>query len=322
MHIRYAFSMCAIACLLSASSAASADDAMTDTARELFAKGFKAAEQHRWDQCRAALLAAFAIRPHPQVAGNLAACELKLGLHRDAAEHIAYFLRELKPDAPREKRMYAEAGMREAQAKIEAVQVTVNVNGAEVRLDGKVVGRSPLLDPVFVMPGPHTFDAIADGFPIASASIDAKAAGMRDLALVLKRAEPPPPPVVVVPPEARPVWPAVVTGALAVGGLAVGAGLTVAANGKGTDVGMLGTQVGGRSACFAKAPGCDALRDAAASRDMLSSVGLWSFVAGGAFALTAAGLGMWAGMAPTKAAVHVVPLVGAGQAGVGMVGSW
>src|SRR5277367_3234909 len=115
MRTRHVFSCYILAGVLAASGRASADDAMTDTARELFMKGAKAAEQQKWDQCRAAMLAAFAIKPHPQVAGNLAGCELKLKLYRDAAEHLAYFLRELKPDAPAERRVNGEAALREAQ---------------------------------------------------------------------------------------------------------------------------------------------------------------------------------------------------------------
>jgi hypothetical protein len=177
MRTRSILSWCILAGVLAASGRASADDAMADTARELFMKGARAAEQQKWDQCRAALLAALAVKPHPQVAGNLGGCELKLKLYRDAAEHLAYSLRELKPDAPPERRVNGEAALREAQAKVEAIRLSVNVSGAEVRVDGRVVGRAPFLDPVFVEPGAHTIEALQDGFPAVRVTVEAKAGG-------------------------------------------------------------------------------------------------------------------------------------------------
>ena len=64
-------------------------DAVRDTAKELFDKGVQAADAGKWEACRAALLAAWDIRPTYQVAGNLGECEAKLGRTLEAAEHLA-----------------------------------------------------------------------------------------------------------------------------------------------------------------------------------------------------------------------------------------
>jgi hypothetical protein len=198
---------------------------MTDTARDLFLKGAKAAEQQKWDQCRAALLAALAIKPHPQIAGNLAGCELKLKLYRDAAEHLTYSLREMKPDSPHEWRANSETALREARAKVEAVRLSVNVAGAEVRVDGRVVGRAPLVDPLFVDPGSHTIEAVQEGFPAARATVEATAGGERAVALELRKSEPPPPPLPPPHHERRSVVPGAVLGGVAGVALVTGIGL-------------------------------------------------------------------------------------------------
>src|SRR5262249_11215431 len=104
-------------------AAPSKDDALSDTARELFIKGAKASEQQKWDQCRAALLAAWGIKKQWQIAGNLAACELELGMFRDAAEHVAYFLREMPATAGADRRSAGESVQRAALAKIAAVTI-------------------------------------------------------------------------------------------------------------------------------------------------------------------------------------------------------
>ena len=332
MRTRYALPFCIVvaSALAITNGQAFADDAMADTARELYLKAAKAAEQQKWDQCRAALLAALAIKQHPQVAGSLGGCEVKLRLYRDAAEHLAYSLREMKTAAPAERRTNTEAVLREAQEKIQTVRLSVNVRGADVRVDGRSVGTAPLPDPIFLDPGPHTIEAVQEGFQVAHATVEGKAGNMLELELALKRNEPttPPAPLPSPPPPLAPTprpltWLLVTSGVLAAGGLAAGAGLTVAANGKGSDVATLGAQVGGPSACLTATSSCTTLHNAASSRDELSSAALWSFVGSGAFALTTVGLGVWTMAAPkANAPVQIVPTIGAALSGVEVRGSW
>jgi hypothetical protein len=333
MRTRYVFSCGILVAALAAGGPASAEDAMTDTAKDLFLKGARAAEQQKWDQCRAALLAALAIKPHPQIAGNLAGCELKLKLYRDAAEHLTYFLRELKPDAPAERRANGEAALREARAKVESIRLAVNVAGAEVRVDGRVVGRAPLVDPLFVDPGSHTIEALQEGFPAARATVEATPGGDRALALELKKSEPPPPPP---PPPVKESWrPGVAVlvtgGVLAAGGLAMGIGLTIAANAKRADADRLAAMLppGGPVCTGVPAPSvattCTALKDAAASRDALSKGAVAGYVIGGAFALATGGLGLWAakpqkGERTQTGSVRILPFAGAGGGGLVVMG--
>src|SRR6266516_2674032 len=56
-------------------------------------------EKHKYEQARLSLVAAWALHRHWQIAALLGACELKLGKHRDAAEHFAIALRTVGPDA-------------------------------------------------------------------------------------------------------------------------------------------------------------------------------------------------------------------------------
>src|SRR4051812_35204786 len=56
--------------------------------------GVKAAEQGDTARAYTLLVKAWSLKRHFQVAANLGLTELDLGKHRDAAEHLAYFLRE------------------------------------------------------------------------------------------------------------------------------------------------------------------------------------------------------------------------------------
>src|SRR5262249_48962685 len=144
----------------------------------------------------------------------------------------------LKPDAPPERRVNGEAALREAQARIETIRLSVNVPGAEVRVDGRAVGKAPLLDPVFVDPGPHTVEALLEGVPTARATGQAKAGGARELVLELKKDEveakppgdtstSPPRALTSVVPERRSVVPGAVLGGAAGAALIVGVALVV-----------------------------------------------------------------------------------------------
>src|SRR5271156_6038694 len=91
--------------------------AMTEKARQLFADGVKAYQQSRWADAHAAFLAAWALSKHYSIAGNLADCELKLGLHRDAAEHFARYVREMAKDAGSTPQERKDGDARFAQAR-------------------------------------------------------------------------------------------------------------------------------------------------------------------------------------------------------------
>lgn len=313
-----------------AKPASAQSEARTDQARELHVKGAALYEQGQFEKAEAAFLAAWALKQHYQIAANLGACEMKLGRFRDAAEHLAFFLREQPPTGNQDERRRTQTLFDEARAKIGTLTIEVDVAGAEVLIDDVVIGRTPLAGPVFVEPGGRRIVARLSGRADMTRTLLVEA-GMEKkvgLSLALVVAPVVVPPVVVVP-EKRPLWPVVVSGVLAAGGLAVGAGLTVAANGRGSAADALGSKLGGPSTC-SQAPGdmtCKTVKDDLRSRDALSKAALAGFVAGGAFTFATAGLGIWAGAGPkgdnnTKQMVRIGPVVGAGEGGVVVVGRW
>lgn len=300
-------------------------DALTKKARQLYAEGVKSYQQAKWEDARASFLAAWALAKHYTIAGNLADCEMRLGLYRDAAEHLAYYVREVVKDdtSTADERKDGQRHYEEARGKVASLSVRVNVPAAQLYVDDKLIGKSPLIDPVFLDTGSHVLEARSEGYPSVKAVVDAKPGMVRDIALELKRADGVPP---VLPPSAgvSPVW-VVVSGALAAGGLGAGIGLTAAANGKSTDAKTLRSQVGSGSACFAQpmSPMCTTLQNAADSKNTLSNLAMASFIAGGTFAIAAAGLGIWHEVSPkTTATVRVAPIVSASQGGILVVGSW
>lgn len=144
------------------------DDVATQMARERFQEGVKFYDQKQYEKARAAFLQAYALKKHPAVLLNLAQSELRSKHQAEAAKHFAQYLREAPgSDAERGE---AQKGLTAAKAAVGEMNVTVDVEGAEVFVDGTSEGRSPLPGAVYLTPGSHTLEAKKDG-NVATATV-------------------------------------------------------------------------------------------------------------------------------------------------------
>jgi hypothetical protein len=143
-----------------------------DSARaaRIYSAGVAAAREDRWQDAYAAYLEAWKLKQHFQIAANLARAELKLGKYRDAAEHIAFFLREAEGVSELD-RARARQMLDEAKARIATLTLAVSRPGATVLVDGAPAGISPLSREVYVEPGERTIEAQLQGEPTARASV-------------------------------------------------------------------------------------------------------------------------------------------------------
>ena len=152
----FAASACTAA-IASAPTAAQAQPpaaAPSDEASELFKKGNEAYKQKKWAEAEKAFEEAFALKQAYDIAGNLGDVELLQGKHQEAAEHLEYSLRNWPAGQEANRKRTAE---RYAQAKQKVGAITLKVSeGAEITVNGKSVGKSPLPGPVFVSPGAAT----------------------------------------------------------------------------------------------------------------------------------------------------------------------
>jgi len=293
-------------------------DAIKDTAGDLFDRGVKAMDEQRWEDCRAAFLAAWGIHRHYQIAGSLAICEAKLARYAEAAEHVSFFLREMPATAPAERKTGGETFFKEIRPKVAELSIRVNKSGAEVFVDGRSVGRAPLSVPVFVEPGDRKLEA-KFGDAIARGTVSAKGGGTHEVVLTFGE--------LTKPSQGwRPPLPLVLaSGGLALAGLGAGVGLTVAAIGKG-DEAKAAAVAGGRSACFTPPSGrktaCDALASAWRDRDSLNNAAVGAFVLGGVLTAATVGLFVWRGSIGEHAAIQVAPSVGKRSGGVILTGQW
>jgi hypothetical protein len=303
-------------------TAAQETTAMTDKARQLYEEGLVAFKKGKVLDAHASYRAAWSLNKHWQIAANLADTEIELGKYREAAEHAAYY----QQHAPADRQDKAKALVNRARARVGALTIEVDPPGAEVLVDDVPVGRAPVQEAVFVDPGAHKVTARFAGRADATQMVTLSAGGEQKVALRMVVEAPPPP---VVPVEKRPVWPAVVTGVLAAGGLAVGAGLTAAANGKGASRATLLARLGDSGcahAASAVTADCSTLMNAANSQTALARGAVAGFTVGGGLALATAGLIGWTLTKPAatrdRVQAQLVPAIEVDARGITVSGTW
>ena len=345
------FGVLSLGALLSAPAGVRAQPAAAATttledADAKFRDGNAFYKQQKYAEARAAFEQAFRQKPAHDIAANLGYAEIKLGLLREAAEHLALAVRIWPPTGKEGKKQFAVDGLALAKKEIATLAIRVSAAGAEVFVDEKSVGRAPLVSEVFVDAGAHAIDARLSGYDDARQTLTVTKGSEQEVSLTLV-ATTPVVPVSAVPPSSVGPGPSpprrssqgtrprgassdpvpvllIASGVLAGAGLSVGIGLTVAANGQGADAATLRAKLGGQFACSGEATvDCATLKAKLVDESTLSNAALASFAAGGVFVLATVGLGVWRIKTPAApTAIRVMPVVGNRDGGLVLFGAW
>lgn len=322
----------------SASATPSAGGPPTGTVEELFRRGNEFAKVDRWADAEPFYRAAWEQKKSYDIAGNLGLAEFQQNKWRDAAEHLSFAVKYFPASGKSANRELLDNVFAKVKAEVGAVDLIVNVPGAEVIVDGKKVGISPLGDTLFVDPGSRTIEVSLSGYEPAKETVLARKGDSKKLTITLtpKKDQV----AVTAPPGYRPQRALIVVGgAVAAIGIGAGVAFTVLANGQATEAEEQQGKLSGTSACFqtggaALPSACADLRGHLENQGTYSNAALVSFIAGGAFALGTAGLAVWrltsaprterdrTPAASAKASARVVPVVDASTRGVAIVGRW
>ena len=107
--------------------------------------------------------AAYKIFPSPKLWFNIGQANRDLGRPVEAVEAFDRFLRDAG-DAPPETLAEARRSAAELKTKLGQIQVTCATDGAEITVDGKQVGSTPLGEMIWTTPGRHQVAAQHAGF--------------------------------------------------------------------------------------------------------------------------------------------------------------
>jgi hypothetical protein len=257
-----------------------------DKADELYRQGNDAYKQNRLKDAYNFYRDAWNLKKSYDIAGNLGAVELAINMPRDAAEHLLHSLRQFPANGKPEARDKTRQRLEEALKQIGTLVIKASVDGADILIDGKSIGKAPLEQEVFVEAGARRIEAKFEGYESAQQQLQVAKGSTHQVALKLKKSAPPPP-VVVTP--TRPSWtvPVIVVGAsLAAASFGTGIGLFVASGSKGTEADEKLAELkrtSGATPCPTQ-PGCAEVKDLRADHDTFHNVAIGTFVLGGVFA--------------------------------------
>lgn len=258
-----------------------------------------------------------------EVLGELGLCELALGAHRDAAEHLHLSL-EHRGTLSIEQQTRFEAAQKQAEREVGTLFLAVSPRDAEVLLDGEELGAPRPTHVVFVEPGPHTIRARLAGHADAVAAIQAARGASTSVTLTLpaRTATPAPSPEATGASTA----PAPAEGAAAttrtlrtialgtaISGVIVGVGFWVAAGVLDGVVEERATSLrarGGSGACngteFPSA--CKHQEFLIARRDSVGAAAAAVLIASGALGALSVSSYWWAPDTPSRATIHFEPV--------------
>jgi hypothetical protein len=290
--------------------------------------------QKQWAEAEQKLAAAWALNPSYDVAANLGQVQYRLGKHREAAQRLAYAVKNWPLVGKKETRELAEKRLTELRAILASLTLQVSPAGALVSVDGVAVGRSPLDVEVFVDPGSHTVEAKLDGYDDAKTSVTAEKGSKPPVTLTLTRTAPPPqggttaPPAPPATPTPRSVVPGAVLGGVAGAALATGIGVLVVGAAKLSTSQSLSQQISqAHHSCVAGAPNLDAqcstLASTSSTSDLLNRAGVGVLIGAGAAAVGSALYFLWPQPATpaVKGRLFVLPSVTATGGGVLLTGA-
>lgn len=223
-HLAVLVSLALSLALLHGASRAFAQADPKAAAREHFKKGVAAFEDKRFGEASEEFDAAYKLSPAFVVLYNIGQVNVALGRSVEAVEAFDQYLKQGASTVSASRKQEVQAEIEKQMARIGTVTIETSPAGAEIRLDGKLIGKSPLARPLRVNVGRHTVEAILAGHTTQFRDVDVAGRAALAIALTLdavvaptpppEPAPPPapvpvmPPPILAVPPAASPATPA------------------------------------------------------------------------------------------------------------------
>lgn len=157
-----------------------------------FKNGVKLFDESKYSEALAEFEQAYALASHPLVLYNLATTHRALSQYAQAVDFYNRFLEEGKGVVKSAQLAKGQRELDDVLRLIARVDVTTDPEGAAVSVDGRVIGPSPLGQPLILGPGDHVVSATLDGHKPAERSFRVAAGDTLAVALTLaKKAERP-----------------------------------------------------------------------------------------------------------------------------------
>jgi len=134
------------------------------TADEHFKRGVAMFQDRRFGDAATEFEEAYRLSPAYVVLYNIGQVNVALGRSVEAVDAYEKYLKQGASEISAERTREVQAEITKQRDRIGIVTVRTNPPGADIRIDGRWIGRSPLPHPVHATIGRHAFDAILSGF--------------------------------------------------------------------------------------------------------------------------------------------------------------
>ena len=145
-----------------------------DQARERFERGLALMKQSQWDEALTEFLASRKLYPTRGNTQDAAVCLRELGRSDESLELFESMLKEFEKLTAQE-RSNIEEEITRLRAKIGSVEVLLLEPGADVLVDGRARGRTPLSAPLRVSAGLHVVRVLKQGFSPFESRVEVEA---------------------------------------------------------------------------------------------------------------------------------------------------
>jgi hypothetical protein len=298
------------------------------TAQTLFEEGRRLMEAKEYAAACPKFEESQRLRPGTGTLLNLALCNEALGKTATAWGQFKEVLFAAKKEGDQPREAFAQEHINALEPKLSRLQVNAQETpGLAIQRDGQEIPAAALGTPIPIDPGPHTIEATAPGYNVWSTSIDVGAAEAKTVAIPkLTPLAPPPPPIEQPGPGAEGGGVPRRTVGFVVGGVGV------AAVGVGAVLGIMAASDAGSAEddpalCPNKRctrAGRDAV-DSASTKALISTIGLGVGIAAigaGAVLILTSGSTGGAEQKPPSSTTWLVPAIGPGGGGLGVIGAF
>src|SRR5450432_522184 len=184
-----------------------ADGEAKAAAREHFQRGVAAYADLRFAEAADEFDAAYRISPAFKLLYNIGQVSVALGRSVEAVDAYDKYLKQGASAISAERRAEVTAEIEKQQGRIGTVAIRTFPEAADVRLDGVLLGQTPLPRPVRVNVGKHTLEAIVAGYVTKTRDVDVPGKAQIAIEMTLEKVAQPqalpaparPEPVVVSP---------------------------------------------------------------------------------------------------------------------------
>jgi hypothetical protein len=163
--------MAFLAAAATAEPRALADDAEQPEAAQHFQRGLKLFDDGDFKLALVEFERSYELVPNFRVLYNVGEVEFQLNSYARAMKTLTRYLEEGGEKIPPTRRAEVEKDLENLKIRIGYLRVNVDIDGAEILVDGERIGRSPMMSRELVDAGAHRITVQKSGFTTASDAV-------------------------------------------------------------------------------------------------------------------------------------------------------